>query len=94
MLQEMQTRNYSESTIRSYLVCIKRLSLYFNCSPGRLSIEQVKTYPYPLLVFPSRGDQQQLNKLKIENPLSCYLTKSKVMRRMVTRMPTNAIKNR
>lgn len=44
MLQEMQTRNYSESTIRSYLVCIKRLSLYFNCSPDRLSIEQVKTY--------------------------------------------------
>lgn len=44
MLQEMQTRNYSESTIRSYLICIKRLSLYFNCSPDRLSIEQVKTY--------------------------------------------------
>jgi site-specific recombinase XerD len=44
MLQEMQTRNYSERTIHCYLLCIKRLSHYFNCSPDRLSIEQVKTY--------------------------------------------------
>lgn len=44
MLQEMQTRNYSERTIHCYLLCIKRLSLHFNCSPDRLSIEQVKTY--------------------------------------------------
>jgi integrase/recombinase XerD len=44
MLQEMQTRNYSERTILCYLLCIKRLSLYFNCSPDRLSIDQVKDY--------------------------------------------------
>ncbi len=44
MLQEMQTRNYSERTIHCYLLCIKRLSLHFNCSPARLSIERVKTY--------------------------------------------------
>jgi integrase/recombinase XerD len=44
MLQEMQTRNYSERTILCYLLCIKRLSQYFNCSPDQLSIEQVKDY--------------------------------------------------
>jgi integrase/recombinase XerD len=44
MLQEMQTRNYSERTIHSYVTCIKRLSQYFNCSPDKLSIEQVKDY--------------------------------------------------
>jgi site-specific recombinase XerD len=44
MLQEMQIRNYSERTILCYLLCIKRLSQHFNCSPDKLSIEQVKEY--------------------------------------------------
>jgi integrase/recombinase XerD len=44
MLQEMQIRNYSERSIRSYIHCLSRLSIYYNCSPDLLSIEQVKSY--------------------------------------------------
>src|SRR5688500_13664032 len=44
MLQEMQIRNYSERSIRSYIHCLVRLSLYYKCSPDLLSIDQVKSY--------------------------------------------------
>ena len=44
MLQEMQIRNYSECSIRSYIHCLSRLSIYYNCSPDLLSIDQVKSY--------------------------------------------------
>ena len=44
MLQEMQIRNYSERSIRSYIHCLGRLSLYYKCSPDLLSIDQVKSY--------------------------------------------------
>jgi integrase/recombinase XerD len=44
MLQEMQIRNYSERSIRSYMHCLTRLSLYYKCSPDLLSIDQVKSY--------------------------------------------------
>ena len=44
MLQEMQIRNYSERSIRSYIHCLSRLSLHYGCSPDRLSLDQVKSY--------------------------------------------------
>jgi site-specific recombinase XerD len=44
MFQEMQIRNYSPHTIRTYLSLITHLSLYYKCSPGELSIDQVKRY--------------------------------------------------
>lgn len=44
MLQEMQIRNYSDRSIRSYIHCLSRLSIYYNCSPDLLSIDQVKSY--------------------------------------------------
>ena len=44
MLQEMQIRNYSECSIRSYIHCLSRLSIYYNCSPDLSSIDQVKSY--------------------------------------------------
>lgn len=40
----MQIRNYSERSIKSYLHCLSRLSLYYQCSPELLSIDQVKSY--------------------------------------------------
>jgi integrase/recombinase XerD len=40
----MQIRNYSERSIQSYIHCLSRMSVYFNCSPDLLSIEQVKSY--------------------------------------------------
>lgn len=44
MLQEMQIRNYSQSSIRNYIHCLSRLSLYYKCSPDVLSLDQVKSY--------------------------------------------------
>jgi|SRR5688572_22639460 len=44
MLQEMQIRNYSERTVRSYIHCIERLSLYYKSSPDLLSLDQIKSY--------------------------------------------------
>lgn len=44
MFQEMQIRNYSPHTIRTYLSLITHLSLYYNCSPDLLSIGQIKRY--------------------------------------------------
>ncbi len=44
MLQEMQIRNYSERSIINYIHCLSRLSIYYNCSPDRLSLDQVKSY--------------------------------------------------
>lgn len=44
MLQQMQIRNYSERSIRTYLSCLRSLSLYYRCSPARLSIDQIKAY--------------------------------------------------
>ena len=44
MVQEMQIRNYSERSIRNYIHCLSRLSLYHQCSPDLLSLEQVKSY--------------------------------------------------
>jgi site-specific recombinase XerD len=44
MLQEMQIRNYSDRSIRSYIHCLSRLSLFYKCSPDLLSIDQVKAY--------------------------------------------------
>jgi site-specific recombinase XerD len=44
MLQEMQIRNYSERSIRNYIHCLSRLSLYYQCSPDLLSLDQIKSY--------------------------------------------------
>ena len=40
MLEELQRRNYSEETIRSYIHAVEDFSRRFNCSPDRLSTEQ------------------------------------------------------
>lgn len=43
-LQEMQIRNYSQQTIRSYLGRLSELSKYFNQSTDTITVEQVKQY--------------------------------------------------
>lgn len=49
MLQEMRIRNYSESTVTSYISSISNLSKYYNISPDKISREQVKSYAYYLV---------------------------------------------
>lgn len=44
VLQEMQRRNYSGRTIKTYLSCISSLSKYYNQSPDKIDLDQVKAY--------------------------------------------------
>tara|TARA_R110001583_G_scaffold183936_1_gene342820 strand:- start:288 stop:1127 length:840 start_codon:yes stop_codon:yes gene_type:complete len=44
MLAEMQIRNYSPRTIRSYISSLQSLSKHFNLSPDLISLEQFKSY--------------------------------------------------
>ena len=44
MLDELQRRNYSQSTIRSYIQAIEDFSKYFRRSPDRLGPEHIREY--------------------------------------------------
>jgi len=50
MLHEMQRRNYSPRTIASYMSCVSSLSRYYNTSPARISLDQVKSYLHHAIV--------------------------------------------
>ncbi len=43
-IQDMQLRNFSESTIRSYTYALKQLSAHFNKSPELITEEEIKAY--------------------------------------------------
>lgn len=45
----MRIRNYSERTISSYLSSIKKLSEYFQLSPGKITTSQLKSFLYFLI---------------------------------------------
>ena len=44
MEREMRIRNYSEKTIRNYIRSVGQVSRYFDLPPGRISLDQFKTY--------------------------------------------------
>ena len=49
MLHELQRRNYSPSTIRSYLGAVQQFAEHFHCSPEQLGPEQLRRYQIFLL---------------------------------------------
>ena len=49
MLQELQRRNYSPSTIRTYLGAVQQFAEYFHRSPEQLGPEQLRRYQVFLL---------------------------------------------
>jgi integrase/recombinase XerD len=44
MIQQMQLKGYSNSSIKTYTECIAGLSNYYKTSPDLLSVEQVRNY--------------------------------------------------
>src|SRR5215831_5737058 len=53
MLEELQRRNYAETTIDSYIRAVEDFSRYFNCSPDRLGPRHVLA-PLPVASAPRR----------------------------------------
>jgi len=44
MLEELQRRNFSQETIRSYIYAVEDFSRHFNCSPDRLGLRHIREY--------------------------------------------------
>jgi integrase/recombinase XerD len=44
MLEELQRRNYSENTIRSYIRTVEDFARRFNCPPDRLGPQHIRQY--------------------------------------------------
>jgi integrase/recombinase XerD len=44
MLEELQRRNYAETTIDSYIRAVEDFSRHFNCSPDRLGPRHIREY--------------------------------------------------
>jgi integrase/recombinase XerD len=44
MLEELQARNYAETTIDCYIRAVEDFSRYFNCSPDRLGPRHIREY--------------------------------------------------
>ena len=49
MLEELQRRNFSPTTIRSYLYAVERFARHFNCRPDRLNHTHLRSYQAHLL---------------------------------------------
>jgi len=53
MLDELQRRNYSQSTARSYIFAVEDFAKYFHRSPERLGPEHIRQYQAYLFREPS-----------------------------------------
>lgn len=49
MIEDMTVRNLSPATQRSYIHAVKKFSRYFNCSPDRLDLEDVRAFQVHLV---------------------------------------------
>jgi site-specific recombinase XerD len=49
MLEELQRRNYSSSTIRSYILSVKQFAEYFGKSPEKMGAEELRRFQLYLL---------------------------------------------
>ena len=49
MLEELQRRNYSDSTIRHYLHWVEEFARHFDTSPDKLGLDHLRAYQAYLL---------------------------------------------
>ena len=49
MIEDMTVRNLSPATQRSYIHAVKKFSQYFNRSPDRLGLEDVRAFQVHLV---------------------------------------------
>lgn len=55
MIQQMQLKGYSKSSIKNYTECIVSLANYYKTSPDLLSVEQVRNYIHFKLIEEKRS---------------------------------------
>jgi integrase/recombinase XerD len=80
MLEDMQLRNYSTETQRSYLHYVSGFALHFNTCPSKLGLEDVRQYELNL-ICERRLSPQSIN---------CYLAAVKFLYTKTLKMPFTA----
>ena len=60
MLEELQRRNYSQTTVKAYLHSIEAFAKHFHRSPDQLGPEQIRSYQVYLMKERKMGDPWQV----------------------------------
>lgn len=77
MLEDMQLRNFSAGTQRSYIHYVTGFATYYNLSPARLGLDDIRNYQLHLI------DQRQLS----PNSINCFLSAVQFLYTVTLDMP-------
>jgi site-specific recombinase XerD len=61
-IQELQLRNYSSKTIRSYVSCLRTVSGYYKQSPAKINSKQLRDYLH-YCITGKNASQSQINQV-------------------------------